>query len=141
MLCSSCTSTTQSVAANRPFHVCSGCHAIDWEHHGIGPDLFHVVNRKIGTSPDFKYSQAMKSFGGRWTPDRLDGFLKNPQAFMPGTAMRFPGVPDADTPRQTHYLPAKQRQSPHQAPAVPEGRGYAMSTSVSQAGMAVSQPT
>jgi cytochrome c2 len=79
------------------FHVCSGCHVIDWEHHGIGPDLFHVVNRKVGTAPNFKYSSAMRSLGGKWTPERLDAFLTNPQGFVPGTSMRFPGVPDADT--------------------------------------------
>jgi cytochrome c2 len=79
------------------FQACSGCHAIDWEHHGIGPDLFHVVNRKVGTAPNFKYSPAMRALGGKWTPERLDAFLKNPQGFVPGTSMRFAGVPDADT--------------------------------------------
>ena len=30
-----------------------------------------------------------------WTYEKLDPWLKNPQAFAPGTTMAFPGVADA----------------------------------------------
>lgn len=78
------------------FHICSGCHVIDnGDQHGFGPDLFHVVNRAVGSAPGFHYSPAMQKLGGKWTTERLDAFLRNPQEYVPGTAMRFPGVTDA----------------------------------------------
>jgi cytochrome c2 len=78
------------------FQACSGCHMIgDGESNGIGPDLRKVVGRNVAASVGFRYSPAIKSLGGKWTRDRLDEFLTNPQAYVPGTKMRFPGVADA----------------------------------------------
>jgi aldose sugar dehydrogenase len=78
------------------FQACSGCHMIgDGESNGIGPDLRKVVGRPVANMAGFQYSPAMKNLGGKWTRDRLDQFLTNPQAYVPGTRMRFPGVPDA----------------------------------------------
>jgi len=79
------------------FKACNGCHVIgDGESNGIGPDLRKVVGRKVANMAGFRYSPAMQNLGGKWTRDRLDKFLTNPQAYLPGTKMRFPGVPDAD---------------------------------------------
>jgi cytochrome c len=36
----------------------------------------------------------MQQLGGRWDRERLDRFLTNPQAYLPGTRMKFAGVPD-----------------------------------------------
>jgi cytochrome c2 len=96
------------------FHACSGCHVIDnGEEHGFGPDLFHIVNRKVGTAPGFNYSPTLRSLGGRWTPERLDAFLKNPQGFAPGTSMRFQGVPDADSrAKLIRYLSSSSNRPP-----------------------------
>jgi cytochrome c2 len=78
------------------FQACSGCHMIgDGESNGIGPDLRKVVGRPVANITGFHYSAALQSLGGKWTRDRLDQFLANPQAYVPGTKMRFPGVPDA----------------------------------------------
>ena len=33
----------------------------------------------------------------KWEADQLDGFLKNPKAYMPGTIMAFAGVSRPDT--------------------------------------------
>jgi cytochrome c2 len=82
------------------FKACNGCHVIgDGESNGIGPDLRKVVGRKVATMPGFRYSQALQNLGGKWTRDRLDEFLTNPQGYVPGTKMRFPGIPDADQRR------------------------------------------
>ncbi|MGH8137480.1 MAG: PQQ-dependent sugar dehydrogenase [Steroidobacteraceae bacterium] len=79
------------------FHACSGCHAIgDGTNNGIGPDLRHVVGRPTASVVGARYSPALQQLGGKWTRPRLNQFLANPQAFAPGTAMRFPGMPDAD---------------------------------------------
>jgi len=77
------------------FQACSGCHVIgDGESNGIGPDLRKVVGRNVAAMVDFRYSPAMKNLGGKWTRDRLDQFLTNPQGYVAGTKMRFPGVAD-----------------------------------------------
>ena len=66
--------------------------------HRIGPDLWGVVGRKPGTAPGFAdYSAAMRARGGVWTEEKLDQFIKNPPAAVPGTVMEFAGIEDAAT--------------------------------------------
>ncbi len=60
----------------------------------IGPDLYGVVGRKIASVEGFNYTPALKAHEGDWTYEKLDSWLKNPQAFAPGTVMAFPGVAD-----------------------------------------------
>jgi cytochrome c2 len=79
------------------FAACAGCHVIiDGHSHGIGPDLHRVVGRDIAGAPGYQYSKALLAAGGRWTEERLDAYLANPQAFAPGTTMG--GVPGVDDP-------------------------------------------
>lgn len=75
---------------------CSGCHKLgDGTSHRIGPDLWGVVGRKVASAEGYAdYSGALHAFGGVWTRDRVDTFVKNPQAAVPGTGMQFQGVPD-----------------------------------------------
>ncbi len=76
---------------------CSGCHKVEnGTSHRIGPDLWGVLGRKPGSAPGFAdYSAAMRARGGVWTEAKLDEFIKNPQAAVPGTAMEFGGVADS----------------------------------------------
>jgi cytochrome c2 len=75
---------------------CTGCHTLKkWENASIGPNLFGVVGSRTGAAQDFEYSQAMLDFGGRWTKERLDAFIANPRATVPGTTMQFDGISDA----------------------------------------------
>jgi cytochrome c2 len=86
--------------AERFASLCSGCHVMaDGGSHGIGPDLHHVVGRRIAGLSGFTYSSALAQRSGKWTPRTLDAFLKNPDLDVPGTAMQFPGIPDADARR------------------------------------------
>ena len=75
--------------------MCQNCH---WIHDGLshraGPDLFGIVGKDVASSPNFEYSPALRNFGGQWTPERLDQFLADPQATVPGTHMAFEGVAD-----------------------------------------------
>ena len=77
---------------------CGGCHkAIDGATHSYGPDLAGIVGAKVASAPGFgAYSPALKGLGGKWTPERLDAFLADPQAMASGSAMTFRGVKDAD---------------------------------------------
>ena len=75
---------------------CVGCHTMNEGQLGaLGPNLVGVVGRRVGASPDFAYSSALRRFGGRWTPVRLDVFLANPGRAAPGTSMAFKGIPDS----------------------------------------------
>lgn len=78
------------------FSRCAACHnAVKGGPNMIGPNLFGVVGRKAGTAPGFSYSNAMKSSGITWTPDKLDTYLTHPAQVVPGTRMAFAGIPDA----------------------------------------------
>jgi cytochrome c2 len=75
---------------------CGGCHkAMDGQTHMIGPDLAHVYGRRIASAKGYSdYSAALRKQSGRWDEQKLDRFLTNPQAAVPGTAMPFAGIPD-----------------------------------------------
>ena len=75
--------------------LCKVCHSFQKGGPAIvGPDLYGVVGRKIASVEGFNYTPALKAHQGEWTYSNLDVWLKNPQAFAPGTAMVFPGVAD-----------------------------------------------
>ena len=75
---------------------CSGCHlSVDGMTHRIGPDLWGVVDRPVASASEFDaYSAALRKMGGAWTRERLDAFLRDPQAVAPGTSMAFAGMKD-----------------------------------------------
>ena len=120
------------------FRVCRACHSIDeGAAHTIGPNLWGVVGRRVATAEGYdRYTPAMTSFGGIWSPERLDRYLRQPMAEIDGTAMVFPGIPsDADRADLIAWL---NRSSP--APAdfapkhvAPEGRGDAEDASGGEA--------
>ncbi len=66
---------------------CVGCHSLATNR--IGPALGTVVGRKAGTHPGFGYSAALKAAGHTWDAGKLEKWLANPQAFVPGAAMPF----------------------------------------------------
>lgn len=61
----------------------------------IGPNLWQVGGRKAGTLPGYAYSPAMKSFAKPWTSERIDAFIADPKAVVPGTKMAYAGQRDA----------------------------------------------
>jgi cytochrome c2 len=76
--------------------MCMGCHqSVDGLSHRIGPDLYGIVGRGIGDAQGFdEYSGALRARNDNWTRENLDAFLKDPQAFAPGTTMAFGGIAD-----------------------------------------------
>ena len=79
------------------FRTCSACHTIDADApHGIGPNLWGVLGRSVASAEGFeRYTPAMRSYAGTWSVERLDRYLRQPMTEVEGTAMVFPGVPDA----------------------------------------------
>lgn len=78
---------------------CSGCHKVgDGTSHRIGPDLYAVIGRTVASAVGYvDYSPALSAYGGRWTAERINQFIQNPQQAVPGTAMEFAGLSDADS--------------------------------------------
>ena len=80
------------------FLVCKGCHDLEaGVPHKVGPNLHGVVGRRAGTAEGFRYSEALAQSGIVWTPETLDGFLRQPGAMVRGNGMAFAGIAnDAD---------------------------------------------
>ena len=76
---------------------CAVCHALErGAPPRVGPPLWGVVGRPVGSVDGFGYSHTLATAEGSWTPERLDHFLANPAAALPGNAMTFVGMADAD---------------------------------------------
>jgi cytochrome c len=54
-----------------------------------GPSLASVVGRKAGTVAGFRYSSGFAQAGFIWDESRLDAWLTDPQAVIPGAIMPY----------------------------------------------------
>ncbi|HEU0067591.1 MAG TPA: cytochrome c family protein [Sphingomonas sp.] len=75
------------------FARCAICHTVEPGKNKLGPSLAGVVGRVPASVPGFTYSAAMRADKVPWTVARLDGYLVNPRAMVPGTKMIFAGLP------------------------------------------------
>ncbi len=71
--------------------MCMSCHIKAGG--GQGPSLVGVVGRPAASAPGAVYTKALQEAKLTWTPDKLDTFLINPNAMVPGTAMPM-SIPD-----------------------------------------------
>lgn len=74
------------------FNQCKICHSLEKGKNMIGPSLAGIIDRKSGTAPGFKYSDAMAKAGITWNDENLEKYLKNPKDFVPGNKMPFVGL-------------------------------------------------
>ena len=74
------------------FGKCKSCHKLEKGKNATGPYLYGVVGRPVASVEGFNYSDALKSLGGEWTPERLNEFLTKPKDYAPGTKMGFAGL-------------------------------------------------
>ena len=73
--------------------VCMSCHNFaNGGPNQIGPGLWGVVGRPVGSHAGFQYSSAMAAHKGSWTYQELDAFLTKPARAVPGTKMGFAGI-------------------------------------------------
>ena len=69
---------------------CATCHALNADAPARqGPNLAGVIGRPAGSVAGFKYSAGFAQAGFAWDADRLDAYLTNPQAVIPGAVMPY----------------------------------------------------
>ena len=61
-----------------------------------GPSLFMVVGRRAGTAEGFPYSAGFAKADFAWDDARLDAWLANPEAIIPGDIVAY-RQPKAET--------------------------------------------
>jgi cytochrome c len=107
------------------FRQCVACHSVEPGEHLTGPSLAHVWNHKGASVEGFqRYSDALKKKGLVWNEANLDKWLANPERFVPGTSMTFPGIKEAkDRQDVIAYLRAVAE---NKAPQVAQQRGGGM---------------
>jgi cytochrome c len=67
---------------------CARCHGLGGDGgDGLAPPLIGVMGRTIAGRSDYVYSDALKAKSGIWSPDTLNAYIANPQAFAPGAEM------------------------------------------------------
>ena len=80
-------------AGEKVFQKCQQCHRIGvGATNFYGPVLNGLIDRKAGTVPGYKYSQALENSGIVWNAESLSKYLKEPRHAVPGVAMTFPGL-------------------------------------------------
>ena len=84
--------TGDAAKGKRVFAQCMTCHAVQEGRNNVGPSLYQIVGRESGSIPGFKYSAANADSNVVWTEQNLFEYLENPQAYIPGTIMAFPGL-------------------------------------------------
>jgi nitrite reductase (NO-forming) len=77
------------------FRKCQVCHSLEPGKDVLGPSLAGIIGRKSGAESNYAYSPAMKDANLTWDAKTLDGYLDDPQKFVPGNKMPFPGLKTA----------------------------------------------
>lgn len=121
------TGAPDAAHGQKVFAKCAACHTdTSGGANKVGPNLWSVVGRVVGSIEGFAYSSAMKEQSGEtWTPERLDQYLTNPKKLVPGTKMAFAGLSnEADRHDVVAYL-AGQSNAPIAADALGFGAAAA----------------
>ena len=81
-----------SAKGEKVFNKCKSCHKVEDGANALGPHLWGVVGRDIGSVAGFGYSGILTELPGNWDLAALDAFLTNPKGYANGTKMAFAGL-------------------------------------------------
>lgn len=90
--------------SERAMRSCHECHGAALEGTAAAPSLVGIVGRDVASDPGFAYSPALRALGGRWTLERLNAYVADPQRVAPGTVMPSPAVSDSQRVMIVYYL-------------------------------------
>ena len=75
------------------FKKCAACHSVKKEGgNKIGPKLWNVMFRPVGSVTEYKYSKALSVYNKEWTWEEMNGFLLKPAKWIKGNKMGFSGL-------------------------------------------------
>jgi cytochrome c len=68
---------------------CAGCHIASTSAHGVGPNLYGIVGRRVATAPNYDYSAALRTASFIWSEENLIKYINNPNAAIPCRPFRI----------------------------------------------------
>jgi len=75
------------------FKKCAACHSVNKDGgNKIGPKLWNVMFRPVGSVTEYKYSKALSGYNKEWTWEEMNGFLLKPAKWIKGNKMGFAGL-------------------------------------------------
>ena len=75
------------------FKKCAACHSINKDgKNKIGPKLWGVIFRPVGSITGYKYSKALSGYKKEWSWEEMNSFLIKPSAWIKGNKMGFAGL-------------------------------------------------
>jgi cytochrome c len=91
--------SADAAAGETVFKKCVACHTPEsGGANKVGPNLWGIVGRAIGSHAGFGYSAGMKEYAsnGAWDYEKLSAFIAAPKATVKGTAMGYAGLKKAE---------------------------------------------
>jgi cytochrome c len=91
------------------FGQCAGCHGASKDAApSMGPNLWRIYGRQVGSQPGYAYSEAMKNAGFNWKAEKLKAFLESPAKVVPDSNMYYMGTTPAEADDIVAYLATLQ---------------------------------